>query len=252
MNNGVILSGMLVMLATLCGGCSESEPVKQADTAKPKSQAVAAGEPVELQPVPEGWPLKLSVSQGSAFDLFETPNASQKYLKLPPDSGAKRYYDQFTIAGKKHLVVVDAGTPPRLWFDVNGNGDLTDDRGPFPGESSNIVPNHYAIQIRYDKEKVEVPYRFWIFGSNMGGQRFYPVCHWRGTLTVKDRAYTMVAFDGNADGDYSNDPLVIDVNDNGKAEPEEKLLPGQGVDIDGQRVTLISISPSGLTVRLQR
>ena len=95
------------------------------------------------------------------------------------------------------------------------------------------------------------PYRLWLFGSNMGGVRFYPACHWYGTLTVKGAPYRMVAFDGNSDGDYSNDPLVVDANGNGKAEDEEKLLPGGSITIEGEQVQLVSISRSGLTVRFK-
>jgi len=85
----------------------------------------------------------------------------------------------------------------------------------------------------------------------MGGVRFYPVCHWHGTLTVKEKPYNVVAFDGNADGDYSNDPVVIDVDGNGKADEGEKLIPGKSVTIDGEQVLLVSISRSGLTVRFK-
>ena len=93
------------------------------------------------------------------------------------------------------------------------------------------------------------PYRFWLFGSNMGGVKFYPVCHWHGTLTVKEKPYPVVAFDGNADGDYSNDPVVVDADGNGKADEGEQLSPGRSITIDGEQVTLVSISRSGLTVR---
>lgn len=250
MNYRLILLAVLMAAVIFSGGCTDSGG-KKADTGKAASLA-AAGEPMELQPVPEGFPLGLSVSEGFAIHLFETPSGSQKFVKLPAESGAKRYYDDFTIAGKTHLVVTEEGNPPRLWFDVNRNGDLTDDGAPFPGETANVVPNHYSIQIRYEQELVEAPYRLWLFASNMGGVRFYPACHWRGTLTVKDRPYAVVAYDANSDGDYSNDPLVIDANGNDKADPEEALVPGQGVEVDDEQVTLVSISPSGLTVRLQR
>jgi hypothetical protein len=103
----------------------------------------------------------------------------------------------------------------------------------------------------YEDEKIVAPYRLWLFGSNMGGIRFYPKCHWYGTLMVNGKPYRIFAFDGNSDGIYSNDPVVIDVNNNNIAENEEKLIPGKSITIDGKQVTLISISRSGMTVRFK-
>jgi hypothetical protein len=207
---------------------------------------------MELQPSPEGFPLGLSVSEGFAIHLFETPGSNQGFRKLPPEAGFKRYYDEFTLAGKVHLLVTEESSPPRLYFDENRNGDLTDDRSPFAGEGPSVVPNHYSIQVRYDEEKVVAPYRFWMFASGMGGVRFYPACHWHGAVTVNEKPYKVVAFDADADGDYSNNPLVIDVNGNGSADAGESLSPGQSLMLDGTKITLISVSRSGLTVRIKR
>ncbi len=235
------------MLLTLAFGCSKSG---EGPPPPPiKAGAMGGGTPIELQPSPEPFPLGLSVSQGSGLHLFDTPSPDQGFKKIPQESGAKRHYDEFTIAGKTHLVITEESNPPKFWFDENRNGDLTDDRTPALGEKSELIPNTYSIHIRYDGEKVIAPYRFWLFGSNMGGVRFYPVCHWHGNLTVKEKQYKVVAFDANADGDYSNDPVVIDADGNGKAGDGESLTPGKSIAINGVQVTLASVSPSGLTVR---
>ncbi|HEY6838904.1 MAG TPA: hypothetical protein VI389_09195 [Geobacteraceae bacterium] len=239
--------GWAVVLLTACSSGKEEKKEKAAvDVA-----TVAGATPIEMEYVPEGFPLGLSVGQGFAFNLSESPGDKQRFRKMPPEAGFKRYYDELTLAGKPHLVITEESKPPRLYFDENRNGDLTDDRGPFPAEKEGLFPNHYSIQIRYEPEKVVAPYRMWLFSSNMGGIRFYPVCHWRGTLALEGRSYAMVAFDSNADGDYSNDPLVIDVDGNGKAGDDERLMPGQSVAVEGKVVTLAGISPSGLTVRLR-
>jgi len=113
-----------------------------------------------------------------------------------------------------------------------------------------VVPNHYTMQLPYDKEEDLTPYRMWMFLSRMGGVRFYSACHWHGLLTIKDNTYKVVLFDGNADGDYSNDPAVIDVNNDGKAAEIEKLVRGKSVSIDGTLVELVAIAPSGRWVQL--
>jgi len=245
------ITALLLFVVLLATGCSKSTTEKSASPAPAKNMQSADGTAIELEPSPEGFPLGLSTSQGFALQLFDTPGANQGFKTFPPESSYKRHYDEFTLAGKVHLVITEESNPPKLYFDENRNGDLTDDRPPAIGEKSSLLPNHYSIQIRYDEEKVVAPYRLWMFGSNMGGVRFYPACHWHGTLTVKGTPYKIVAFDGNSDGDYSNDPVVIDTNNNGKAEDDEKLMPGRSITIDGQQVTLVSISRSGLTTRFK-
>lgn len=239
---------LAILLAVGLSACAKSDPAKS----KAASAAIATrGTPIELTPSPEGFPLGLAVSQGFALQLFDTPDQNQGFKIFPPEAGYKRHYDQFTIAGKAHLVITEESNPPRLYFDENRNGNLTDDRPPAEGEAAALLPNHYSIQIQYAEEKVVAPYRLWLFGSNMGGVRFYPACHWHGEVTINGKSYKIVAFDGNADGDYANDPVVIDANDNGKADDDEKLVPGMSITIDGQQITLAAISRSGLTVHLK-
>jgi hypothetical protein len=239
-----VLSGFLLLLPL---GCSSSDPAKPATPSA--SIPAREGTAIELTPSPDPFPLGLSVSQGFALNLFDSPSPNQGFKKLPPESGAKRHFDEFTLAGKAHLVITEESTPPKFYFDENRNGDLTDDRPPALGEKPALIPNTYAIHIRYDDEKVVAPYRFWLFSSPMGGVRFYPVCHWHGVLTVKEKPYKVVAFDANADGDYANDPVVIDADGNNRADEGEKLTPGKSISIDGEQVTLVSISRSGLTAR---
>jgi len=239
---------LLVLLAA--AGCSSPDSGKPSQPAA-KGAVSTEATTIELEPSTEEFPLGLAVAEGFALHLFDTPSANQGFKTLPPESDAKRHYDEFTLAGKIHLVITEETNPPKFYFDENRNGNLTDDRPAAVGEGPALVPNHYSIHILYDEEKVVAPYRFWLFGSNMGGVRFYPKCHWHGTLTVKDKPYKVVAFDGNADGDYSNDPVVIDVDGNGKAEAGEQLTPGKSLSIDGEQLTLISVSRSGLTVRFK-
>ena len=245
---------LMMLLPLLAAGCSKSDSDKPASGAAvqaERAEAAAEGSAIELTPSPDGFPLGLGTSEGFALHLFDSPSSDQGFKKFPAETGSKRHFDEFTIAGQKHLVITEESDPPKLYFDENRNGDLTDDRPAAQGEQPGLLPNHYSIQIRYQEEKVVAPYRLWLFGSNMGGVRFYPACHWYGTLTVKGTPYRIVAFDGNSDGDYANDPLVIDANQNGKAEDEEKLMPGASIAMAGAQVQLVSVSRSGLTARFK-
>lgn len=229
-----------------------SEAVTQA---KPPRKATTESRPLagrfyELEYSEKGFPLGLSVSQGFALHLFETPGQDQGFKKLPPESGAKRYFDEFSIAGGKYLVITEASDPPKMYLDANKNGDLTDDPGPFTAEGPRTLPNHLTVLLPYKSEKEPTPYRMWLFASRMGGVRFYPKCHRHGMLNVNGRDYRMVLFDASSDGDYSNDPLVIDVDDDGKTSAGEKLKPGEKLNVDGTEIKLVSIAPSGRRVRL--
>jgi hypothetical protein len=183
--------------------------------------------------------------------LFEEPAANQGFKKFPPATGAKRFYDDLTIAGQTFLVITEESKPPKIYLDANGNGDMTDDPGPFLGEGPALVPNHYTLSLPYKGEIGSAPYRMWLFPSRMGGVRFYPKCHWQGQLDLNGRQYKIVLFDGNADGDYSNDPVVIDADQDGKAGDDEKLTPGRTMSIDGTPVKLMSTAKSGRWIRLQ-
>lgn len=218
----------------------------------PNIFAMTTGELLELRFSPEGFPHGLSVTQGSGgVHFFETPDPNQGFKRLPPETDAKRYYDQFKIAGQTFLMLTEASNPPKIYLDANRNGDMTDDPGPFPGEGPDAAPNHYTLELPYSGEKTLVPYRLWLFPSRMGGIRFYPKCCWEGEIELSGNTYKVVTFDANSDGDYSNDRLFLDVDNDGKASDEELLEPGASLTIEGTEVKLLAIAPSGRWVRLQ-
>lgn len=227
------------------------------DATRPGAQKTArvleslVGNLLPLEYSPEGFPLGLATSEGRALHLFDTPSPDQGFKRMPPESGAKRYYGEFVIAGRTYLVVAEGTSPPRIYFDGNRNGDLTDDPGPFVGEGPAVVPNHYTFELPYDREEDLTPYRMWMFMSRMGGVRHYSACHWHGLLNIKENARKVVLFDANADGDYSNDPAVIDANNDGKAGIDERLTPGATISVGGTTVKLTAIAPSGRWVMLQ-
>jgi hypothetical protein len=209
------------------------------------------GMQIPMTYVPEGFPLGLSATQGFALHLFDTPSEiGHKFKKLPPNTQAARYYDTFDIAGAEYHVLTEESAPPRMYFDANDNGDLTDDGEPAEAERyGEAVPNFYTIPLPPPDGGEPALYRFWIFPSNQGGTRFYAACHTAGQLKLA-QSYRMVLFDANANGDWSDDPLVIDANGNGAAEENEKLIPGKSLTIEQHKVRLKSIAPDGRSVRL--
>jgi len=234
-------------------GAAAEKARKEEEAQKiPNIFAMNTGELLELRFASEGVPHGLSVTQGSGgIHFFETPDPNQGFKKLPPETGAKRYYDQVTIAGQSFLMITEGSNPTKIYLDANRNGDMTDDPGPFAGEGPNAAPNHYTLELPYSGEETAVPYRLWLFPSKMGGIRFYPKCCWEGQIELNGNTYKVVTFDGNADGDYSNDPLFLDVDNDGKATDAELLKPGASLTVDGTEVKLLAIAPSGRWIRLQ-
>jgi len=218
----------------------------------PNIFTMKTGNLLELKFAQGRFPLGLSVTQGSGgVHFFETPSANQGFKKFPPETDAKRYYDEFTIAGQTFLMITEASNPPKIYLDANRNGNMTDDLGPFAGERPSAAPNNYTLELPYVGEKTAAPYRLWLFPSNMGGIRFYPACYWEGQIELNGSTYRVVTFDGNADGDYSNDPVIVDADHDAKAADSERLKPGQSVSVDGTVVKLLAVAPSGRWVRLQ-
>jgi hypothetical protein len=211
----------------------------------------ARGEEIAMQYVDEQPALGLTTSQGFAMHMFETPSKSQGFGRLPPATGAKRYYDELGIGGREYRVVTEATTPPRIWLDANDNGDMTDDPGPFPGESPQVVPNHYTLRLPFAGAAEPVPYRLWLFASRTGGTRYYAKCHMLGRLEL-GKTWSLVLFDASADGTYANDPLVVDLDGDGRVADSERFRPDQSFRLGDTQVTLLSIAPGGTSIRIRR
>lgn len=223
---------------------------KGSQGAPARDQPAGPGHAVEMRYVAEAFPMGLSTWQSSALNFNETPEGIEGFKKMPPETGKARFYDEFDIAGATFRVITEAGDPWKFHLDANHNGDMTDDPGPFNGERAGVAPNHYTLMLPYPNEKISAEYRLWIFPSNMGGTKFYAACYTAGELSDPkwQKKYKLALFDGNPDGDYSNDSLVIDVNDDGKAQETELLAPGKSMTIEGTTITLRWIAASGRKV----
>lgn len=184
---------------------------------------------VRMEYVPEGFPLGLSTLNGRGASLAEAPDAA--YRVLPPRQ-ADRTFGAFYLGEKTHLAVLESasgGKPARLYLDLDADGDLTDDPGPFSPEGDASIPAFYTIRLPSSSGTPGAPYRLWWFPSNMGGTAFYAACHQAGRFPYGD--LPMILFDANADGDYANDPLYIDWNQDGRAAPTEAYLAGEPIPV---------------------
>ena len=155
--------------------------------------------------------------------------------KLPEFVAPKPAYALLEFGDRKHLVVFDFAKAEddfyrRLFFDANGNGDLTDD--PIVNskmESQSIRQEIY--QTAFDPVDAtitvggkELPYRFSprlhcflvnqgkkvTEGDNWRSINFYfqTACAYRGSLNLDDTAYSIWLGDQNGNGSFA-DPFQI-------------------------------------------
>ena len=99
----VFLGLMLFMTQEL--QVKEKPKVKR--IAKKAKTVIEKGKKINLSYSPKGYPFSLTVSQGSGPFFFKTPDPSQGFKKMPPETDLKRYYDIFKIAGQKFRLLTE-------------------------------------------------------------------------------------------------------------------------------------------------
>lgn len=213
---------------------------------------------VSLSYVAQGQPLGMAARHKAAGGPRLDTEAPREMRNVPPATSATRYWGQLQLGSPEKpnqfvLFIDDAESPPlRMYLDANQDGDLGNDPGPVANQGTGAFACVLDLKLSYPGVADLHSYRMWFFINGYSwrtqGCNFYSRCHRRGTLTVAGRKLPLVLFDNPADGDYSNDPLVVDLNGNGKAEEDEKFWPG---DVIGDtRLRLKSISPAGDRVEL--
>ena len=74
---------------------------------------------------------------------------------------------------------------------------------------------------------------------------------WRGTVALRDSRATLIVLDRNADGDLSNDPVMLDADADGLVTPIEKVRIGETVRLGSQVLTVLSVAPSGASAQVE-
>ena len=215
---------------------------------------------VSLSHVGQGQPLGMAASDNPGKGPRLGTEAPRQVRNVPPGTGATRYWGQLKLGSPEKLnqfvlFIDDAESPPlRMYLDANQNGDLGDDPGPLENQGTGAFACTLDLKLSYPGVPDLQAYRIWFYINKRSWKTqtcyFYSRCHRRGTLTVAGRELTLVVFDNPADGDYSNDPLVVDLNGNGKAEAGERFWPGEV--IGNTHLKLKSISPAGDRVVLRQ
>lgn len=156
--------------------------------------------------------------------------------KEPSYTGSEQWYGVLTLGSPKSQEYVfcldqQPGDTFRLYFDINRNGDLTDDGGPLADQATPAGPGVFARQVSIPW-KTLVPdcpfqgdFKIWFFINEEGWKRkavsHYSQTALRGVVSIAGKRYPTYLIDHDYnDADLTNDGVAIDVNGNGKIDAD--------------------------------
>ncbi|NNF99451.1 MAG: HEAT repeat domain-containing protein [Desulfobacteraceae bacterium] len=260
--------------ATIAAGTMVSEqtpppapaaPTKPAPSKSPSAPETALQSPATANTSKQGKIPKLISIQADGFQptsmvvnpgrrhILQLSTQRPGYItKIPKFNGDSQLYGRFQLGSREnnhfHFAFDRIEEPhPHLFVDVNQNGDLSDDgdsirntgRGVFG--ASVYIPFHRMA----DEVQLKSSYRMWVFAKDDLWRKkqlaYYSWTQFKGKINFMDKHYTAYIGDiHNNDGDYTNDGVSIDLNENGEIEfNQEYIDPGEAMGIDGQKNVFI-------------
>jgi thiol-disulfide isomerase/thioredoxin len=208
---------------------------------------------VKMEVMAEGAMRKLGGYMPQQLKLVALKPAS---LKKGPDSKSA-LYGAIQFGGAKHIVVLDEpeGADSKLYVDVNGNGDVTDDPSPtwekkeYPGPGGKTFTQYtgaFKLPLGKDEKAPLVTLATYRFDSNdpQRAQFKNTLFYYRdyaldGEVTLGEKKYHAMLVDDKAGGDFSaKGPaaprLMIDRNSDGKFDyRSESFDVAKAFNIDG-------------------
>jgi len=191
--------------------------------------------------LPTGFPMGLPSGQMDLPPFSKTPPPNLK--RAPAASGEVLYVTLPLGNVAEEMISVAMVDRKRLYFDDNGNGDLTDDAAHSPGLSCN---RNLTLAVRTGDGSIERrPYAIWFwYIESQGAPRFYSKCHYTGRIRIGSGTYRAVAFEMQGhNGLLRDDGLWVDLDSNGKLSDEEHFSDGQLITVVGQEYRLALQAP---------
>ncbi len=187
---------------------------------------------------------------GSSWLPYSCPLTSDPPVPLynePAYEGGSWLYgklDLGTYPARSRAFVFDLVDAPNplLYFDVNGNGDLTDDGGPFYNQGSGIFSTEIRIPVAGLIKELESKEDFsiWFFtNDSLWEKRYashYSKSQLKGTVLIEGRTYNAIVSErGTNDADFTNDGICVDWNGDAKFDRKtETVMPDHVVEVGGR------------------
>jgi hypothetical protein len=201
--------------------------------------------------IPSGWPMGLSVGYTDTSVLSDTP--FKPFSREPSYRSYLPKYGYLTLGNSRDnriSFVIDYldQTTWWVWFDVNNNGDLTDDGPGLTPHDNPGVNVSFNVPVITASESLKRPYRIWFWITDKNGTlfpRYYAVCHYRKKLDIGGRNYDAVVFEKfGHNALYRNSGLWIDLNGDGKLDKKREHFSNNAVvTTGGRKFRLKMISP---------
>lgn len=159
----------------------------------------------------------------------------QRYGHLYLGADSQPFYYVFDVVDGPH---------PLLYFDINADGDLTNDGGPILNRgtgwfsASLDIPFDYLFPVKFPGT-----FQIWFFSRSdlweKGETAHYSRTQLQGTVRIDETSYPAYLVDrGINDADLTNDGIFIDVNGDGQINTKtEHILPGKTKRINGKPYT---------------
>ena len=176
-----------------------------------------------------------------------TPESPVPLYNEPAYEGSSWLYgklDLGTFPNRSRAFVFDLVDAPNplLYFDVNGNGDLTDDGGPFYNQGSGIFSTEIRIPVAGLIKELESKEDFsiWFFtNDSLWEKRYashYSKSQLKGTVLIEGRTYNAIVSErGTNDADFTNDGICVDWNGDAKFDRRtETVMPDHVVEVGGR------------------
>ncbi len=166
-----------------------------------------------------------------------TNRRPKEIIREPAYEGTSQRYGFIklgTRANNTYHFVFDLvnGPHPRFYFDANGNGDLTDDHGPLANQGTGVFSTQIELPLNRIISQMTQPGDFlmWFFTNqdqwNKGLASHYSRTQMKGHIKLGGKTYpAFIMEQGVNDGDFTNDGIFIDLDENGKIDRKKEWVP---------------------------
>ena len=210
------------------------------------------------------WPQRIELQTNQPSTLLRAPNG----ITAPR-------YGQLTFGPieqrNSFLVLLDEpeGKPARLWVDLNGNGDLTDDPSPmwtmrkFTLPDTTVLTNYSGqITLSVQSRSQNLEFNIRLYRNYQEVQ--YPLWYYRdyartGYITLRGKTFRAALSDDMASGDFRGDAskqpsgvaLRMDLNGNGRFEGRGEIFDvRQPFNIGGTTFEITELSATGESFKI--
>jgi hypothetical protein len=182
-------------------------------------------------------------AKSHALSLSDTPGPLLR--RFPEFTGAKQQYAslEFNRGQSISLALDQSASGNRLYVDKNRNGDLRDDGAPLENQGS----GRFSAKLRFDLPLVSGldglrgDYVLWLYlpkkDAGAPTLRYYAMTQLKGRMRLQGKLHdAWLADNRQTDGDYRNDGLYLDINQDGRITPSaEYIAPGEILSLAGRR-----------------